>query len=139
MTQTALVTGGNGFVSGWCIVELLRRGYRVRATLRSLAKADAVRAAIAKEVGTEPLSFFAADLLKDAGWREAMAGVDYVLHVASPLPIGAVLDREALVPTARDGALRVLRTAVEAGVKRVVMTSAAATARPPLSSTVPSK
>src|SRR2546423_9728642 len=33
-SATVLVTGGSGFVGGWCLVELLRRGYRVRATVR---------------------------------------------------------------------------------------------------------
>lgn len=131
-----LVTGGNGFVGGWCVVELLKQGHQVWATLRSLDKADSARAAIAAEVPTDRLNFVAADLLDDAGWEAAMADVEYVLHVASPLPMGTVLDREALVAPARDGTLRVLRAAVKAGVKRVVMTSAAATARPPLSSNV---
>jgi len=134
MTQTVLVTGGNGFVGGWCIVELLRRGYAVRATVRNLSKVAATRTAIGTQVGTDRLSFAAADLMQDDGWAEAMTGIDYVLHVASPLPMGALLDREALVPAARGGTLRVLRAAVDAGVARVVMTSAAATARPPLSS-----
>jgi nucleoside-diphosphate-sugar epimerase len=136
MAQTVLVTGGSGFVGGWCIVELLKRGYAVRTTLRDLGKADAVRAAIGRQVGTDRLAFVAADLLKEDGWDAAMAGVDFVLHVASPLPMGAVLDREALVPAARDGTLRVLRAAVKAGVKRVVMTSASATTRQPLMSNV---
>jgi nucleoside-diphosphate-sugar epimerase len=135
MAQTVLVTGGNGFVAGWCIVDLLRQGFDVRATVRTLGKADAARAAIATEVpDTSRLSFVAADLLKDAGWDEAMTGINFVLHVASPLSMGSAVDREALVAPARDGTLRVLRAAVKAGVKRVVMTSAAATARPPLSS-----
>src|SRR5882757_462141 len=95
MTQTVLVTGGNGFVGGWCIVELLRRGYAVRATVRNLSKVAATRTAIGTQVGTDRLSFAAADLMQDDGWAEAMTGIDYVLHVASPLPMGALLDREA--------------------------------------------
>ena len=136
MTQTVLVTGGNGFVGGWCIVELLRQGYAVRATVRSMDKAEAARTAIDRKVETDRLRFVAADLMQDDGWDAAMAGVDYVLHVASPLPMGAVLDREALVPQARDGTLRVLRAAVKANVRRVVMTSAAATTRQPLGSNI---
>lgn len=134
MTATVLVTGGNGFVGGWSIVELLKRGYLVRTTVRNSARADAVRATIGAVTAIDRLSFFTADLMDDPGWAEAMAGVDYVLHVASPLGGGAALDREALVAPARDGTLRVLRAATAAGVKRVVMTSAAATARPRLSS-----
>ncbi|WP_433381806.1 NAD-dependent epimerase/dehydratase family protein [Actinoplanes sp. CA-142083] len=107
-----LVTGGTGYVAGWVIEELLRRGYEVRATVRSLGKAKDNR-----------LSYAVADLTADDGWDEAVAGVDYVMHVASPL------SADSLVP-ARDGTLRVLRAATKAGVKRVVMTSAANAASP---------
>jgi nucleoside-diphosphate-sugar epimerase len=91
-----------------------------------------VRAAV--RGNTDRLSVVVADLNDDRGWDAAVAGCDYVLHVASPLGGGAVKDRHALVAPARDGTLRVLRAAANAGVKRVVMTSAAATARPPLTS-----
>ncbi|MBT9471538.1 MAG: NAD-dependent epimerase/dehydratase family protein [Pseudomonadota bacterium] len=130
MVETVLVTGGTGFVGGWCIRELLERGYAVRTTLRSLSKEPALRAAVGAEgPAGERLAVFIADLTSDEGWGAAMAGCDYVLHVASPL--GGGVDDEALIGPARDGTLRVLRAAVAAGVKRVVMTSAAATARPP--------
>lgn len=133
MTQTVLVTGATGFVAGWCIVELLRRGYTVRTTVRSLAKEPAVRTAIATVVDAgDRLDFFAADLTQDLGWEAAMAGCDYVLHVASPLGMDNASDPDALALPARDGTLRVLRFATAAGVKRVVMTSAAAVATPPL-------
>lgn len=125
MGETVLVTGGTGYVGGWAIVALLERGYDVRTTVRSLEKADAVRAAVGAD-----LAFVAADLTKDAGWDEAMQGVDYVLHVASPLGDESSSDAQALIVPARDGALRVLRAATRAGVKRVVMTSAANAASP---------
>lgn len=127
MAETVLVTGGTGFVAGWQIVELLRRGYAVRTTVRDLAKADRVRAAVATQVDpSDRLSFAQADLNADAGWAEAMMGCDYVLHVASPLGGGPDASDETLIPPARDGTLRVLRAAVAAGVKRVVMTSSTA-------------
>ena len=132
MAQTVLVTGGTGFIAGWCIVQLLERGYAVRTTVRDAAKEQRVRAAVRSN--TDRLSVVVADLNDDRGWDAAVAGCDYVLHVASPLGGGAVKDRHALVAPARDGTLRVLRAAAKAGVKRVVMTSAAATARPPLTS-----
>ncbi|NLR99378.1 NAD-dependent epimerase/dehydratase family protein [Rhizobium sp. P38BS-XIX] len=133
MKETVLVTGGTGFVAGWCIAALLQRGYLVRTTVRDLSKEPAARAAIASIVkDTSNLSFHAAELLDDRGWAEAMAGCDYVLHVASPLSNAPAGDREAFVRPARQGTLRVLKAAVDARVKRVVMTSAAATARPPL-------
>jgi len=127
MAETVLVTGGTGFVAGWQIVELLRRGYRVRTTVRDLAKADRVRAAVATQVDPDGrLEFARADLNADAGWAEAMAGRDYVLHVASPLGNAGDGSDETLIPPARDGTLRVLKAAVAAGVKRVVMTSSTA-------------
>jgi nucleoside-diphosphate-sugar epimerase len=132
VAQTVLVTGGTGFIAGWCIVQLLERGYAVRTTVRDAAKEQRVRAAV--RGNTDRLSVVVADLNDDRGWDAAVAGCDYVLHVASPLGGGAVKDRHALVAPARDGTLRVLRAAANAGVKRVVMTSAAATARPPLAS-----
>ncbi len=135
MNERVLVTGGTGFIAGWCMVELLRRGYVVRTTVRHLSKEPAVRAAIAAQVdaGTR-LDFVVADLTSDQGWDAAMSGCAYVLHVASPLGGGAARDAAALIAPAREGTLRVLRFATEAGVTRVVMTSAAAAARPPLDS-----
>jgi nucleoside-diphosphate-sugar epimerase len=131
MVDTVLVTGGTGFVASWCIVALLQRGYAVRTTVRSLSKQAAVRAAVASRVDPgERLTCFAADLTEDNGWDAAMAGCDYVLHVASPLGGDAARDGDALIVPARDGTLRVLRAATKAGVRRVVMTSAAAAARP---------
>lgn len=135
MLETVLVTGGTGFVAQWCIVELLKRGYRVRTTLRDLKRSEEVKTAIEPLVeNSDDLSFVAANLLNDNGWSDAMKECTYVLHVASPLSGGDPADRDSFVKPARDGTLRVLRFAVEAGVKRVVMTSAAATARPPLAS-----
>jgi dihydroflavonol-4-reductase len=135
MAETVVVTGGTGFVAGWCIAELLKRGYDVRTTVRNLSKEAAVRAAIAPYAGsTDRLTFLCADLTDDAGWDAVMAGSDYVLHVASPLGGGTPGDANSLIAPARDGTLRVLRAATNAGVKRVVMTSAAAAARTPKSS-----
>jgi nucleoside-diphosphate-sugar epimerase len=135
MTETVLVTGGGGFIAGWCVVDLLQRGYAVRATLRNLSKEAAVRAAIATATAsTKLLSFVAVDLTRDEGWDAAMSGCDYVLHVASPLGSDGAAKAQAMIAAARDGTLRVLRAATNAGVKRVVMTSAATTATPPLSS-----
>lgn len=128
---TVLVTGGTGFLGGWCCVELLRRGYTVRTTVRDLRRSDDVQATLAAagiEVG-ERLSIVAADLGADDGWADAVAGCDYVLHVASPFPPAQPKDPDELIVPARDGALRVLRASLDADVQRVVLTSSVAAVR----------
>ncbi len=131
MAETVLVTGGNGFVAGWCIIGLLQRGYVVRATVRDLSKVPRVRTAVAVCARRRRcLTFCVADLTRDEGWDAAVAGCSSVLHVASPLGAGPNRDANSLIGPARDGSLRVLRAALKAGVSRVVMTSAAAAARP---------
>ncbi len=123
--ELVLVTGGSGFIAAHCILQLLDAGYRVRTTVRSLEREAGVRAML-KTGGAEPganLSFAAADLMSDAGWPEAVAGCGYVLHVASPFPLRVPKDENELIIPAREGALRVLRAARDAGVKRVVLTS----------------
>ncbi|HWG08614.1 MAG TPA: aldehyde reductase [Solirubrobacteraceae bacterium] len=128
---TVLVTGGTGFLGGWCGIELLRRGYAVRTTVRNVERADDVRAsfAAAGERADGRLSIVAADLNADDGWAQAVAGCDYVLHVASPFPPAQPKDPDELIVPARDGALRVLGASLDAGVKRVVMTSSVAAVR----------
>jgi dihydroflavonol-4-reductase len=129
MTEKVLVTGGTGFVASWTIVELLRRGYSVRTTLRDTSKADQVRAGIESQINAgDRLTFVTADLTKDVGWDDAVRDCDYVLHIASPISRQPKTDEE-LNEAARGGTLRVLKAATDAGVKRVVMTSAAAAAR----------
>jgi nucleoside-diphosphate-sugar epimerase len=120
-----LVTGGSGFIAAHCILRLLDAGYRVRTTVRSFSREADVRAQL-KVGGAEPgdaLTFATADLTRDGGWPEAVAGCDFVLHVASPFPASAPRDEDELIVPARDGALRVLRAARDTGVKRVVQTS----------------
>jgi nucleoside-diphosphate-sugar epimerase len=123
--STILVTGGSGFIGAHCILQLLAAGHRVRTTVRSLKREVDVRAML-KEGGAEPgdrLSFLTADLEKDAGWPEAVAGCEYVLHVASPFPANVPKHEDELIVPAREGTVRVLRASRDAGVKRVVLTS----------------
>ncbi|KRC82516.1 SDR family oxidoreductase [Sphingomonas sp. Root241] len=120
-----LVTGGSGFVGSHVILQLLAAGHEVRTTVRSLSREAEVRttlAAAGADAG-DRLSFFAADLEKDDGWGEAAAGCDYVHHVASPFPPAQPKDEDELIRPAREGTLRVLRAARDAGVKRIVVTS----------------
>ena len=128
---TVLVTGGTGFLGGWCIASLLERGYDVRTTIRDLGREQDVRAAV-QAAGVDPgsqLVVKAADLTSDDGWAEAAAGCRYALHVASPFPPVQPKDPNELIVPARDGALRVLGAALDAGVERVAMTSSIAAIR----------
>jgi nucleoside-diphosphate-sugar epimerase len=123
--ELVLVTGGSGFIGAHCILQLLDQGFRVRTTVRALDRKTQVRAML-KAGGSangDALSFAAADLMSDAGWPQAVAGCDFVLHVASPFPLGVPKNDDELIIPARDGALRLLRAARDAGVKRVVLTS----------------
>jgi len=123
--ERVLVTGGSGFIGGHCIAELIQAGYRVHTTIRSSAREADVRTMVAAcgVVARERLTFTVADLTSDGGWPEAVADCDYVLHVASPFPPDDPEHEEDVIVPARDGTLRVLRAARDAGIRRVVLTS----------------
>lgn len=125
MTQV-LVTGGTGFIGSWCVLALLQAGYDVRTTVRDLRREPALRSQLhaATKYDDPQLTVIRADLQSDAGWADAVAGSEYVLHVASPTLRNLPESEEAMVATAKDGVLRVLRAARDARVRRVVLTSA---------------
>jgi len=126
---TVLVSGGSGYVGARCVISLLQRGYNVRTTVRDLRREPEVRTMVAKEVDpSDRLSVSAANLESDEGWDAAAEGVQYVLHVASPVLVQPPKDPEDLIRPARDGAARVVRAAIKAGAERVVMTSSVAAA-----------
>lgn len=126
-SKPILVTGASSFVGIHVILQLLEQGYTVRGTIRSLSKESEVREAVTKYgQPNDRLEFKAADLEQDAGWDEAMNGVDYVLHVASPFPLFEPENEDDLIIPAVHGTLRVLRAAHKAGVKRVVQVSSVA-------------
>lgn len=125
--RTVLVTGASGFIGMHCILQLLEQGYQVRGTIRSAAKGEHLRQVLQRHTAhTNKLTFAEADLTQDAGWAEAVAGCDFVLHVASPLPMSEPKDENDLIVPAVEGTLRVLRAAHAAGVQRVVQTSSMA-------------
>ncbi|HLZ86895.1 MAG TPA: aldehyde reductase, partial [Puia sp.] len=124
--KAVLVTGGSGFIAVHCILQLLNAGYRVKTTVRSLTREPEVRAMLKVggiEAG-EHLSFIEADLGSDTNWDKAAGGCTYILHVASPTPLKAYKHEDEMIIPAREGVLRVLRSARNAGVRRVVLTSA---------------
>ena len=121
--KKVMVTGITGYIGQHCGAELLRQGYEVVGTVRSMEKAEVVREGIAKVAPIENLTFVKADLLSSEGWDEAMMDCKYVLHVASPFIIANPDDENEVISPAVDGTLRVLSAAKAEGVERVVVTS----------------
>ncbi len=121
--KKVMVTGITGYIGQHCGAELLRQGYEVVGTVRSMEKAEIVREGIAKVAPIENLTFVKADLLSSEGWDEAMMDCKYVLHVASPFVIANPADENEMISPAVDGTLRVLSAAKAEGVERVVVTS----------------
>ncbi|MDR2498874.1 MAG: aldehyde reductase [Tannerellaceae bacterium] len=126
MTNTqVLVTGGAGFVASNVILQLLQKGYHVRATLRSLSRQAEVIDMMRNGglIECKQLSFVEADLTDDANWDMAASGCAYVMHIASPICLRLPRREDEMIRPAVDGTLRVLRSALKAGARRVVMTS----------------
>ena len=123
--ERILVTGGSGYVGSSTIVKLLQDGHFVKTTVRSALRATQLSDTLVNAgiSSLNNLEFIEADLNDDKNWDTAVAGCDYVLHVASPLPHAEPKNDDDVIIPARDGALRVLKAARDANVKRVVLTS----------------
>ncbi len=124
MTDTVLVTGISGFIASHVAAGLLEKGYKVRGTVRNKTKGQRIVDALAEQgADTSRLELVEADLEKDEGWADAVKECRFIQHIASPFPLEAPTDREALVPAARAGAQRVLEHGFSAGAERIVLTS----------------
>ena len=123
MTERILLTGATGYIGQHCAAELLKQGYEVVGTIRSRAKADATRTAVAQIAPVEKLHFTEADLMSDAGWAKAMSGCTFAMHVASPFFLAEPKNENELITPAVEGTKRVVAAAQQAGVKRLVLTS----------------
>jgi len=125
--EKVLVTGGSGFIALHCVQQLLDQGYAVRSTVRSESKKQEIIDSMEKHtLNSNNLEIVMADLLQDEGWSEAVAGCDYVLHVASPFILEVPSDEDILIKPAVEGTLRVLNACKENKVKKVVLTSSVA-------------
>ncbi|MFK7869707.1 MAG: NAD-dependent epimerase/dehydratase family protein [Roseobacter sp.] len=123
MTKTVLLTGVSGFIAKHIARALLARGYLVLGSIRDISRADEVRAALAGDAHLDRLKFIELDLMSDAGWQNAMQGIDCIVHTASPFPMVMPKNHDDLIRPALEGTERVLRAAQAAGVKRVILTS----------------
>ena len=124
--KKVLVTGASGFIAEHCIIELLKNGYSVKGSLRTMNREQEVRDAVKTETDDAKLEFCKLDLLEDDGWEDAMWDCDYLMHVASPFVIEDPKDENELIKPAKEGTLRALNAAKKAGIKRVVLTSSVA-------------
>ncbi|KAK3995197.1 hypothetical protein QBC44DRAFT_320671 [Cladorrhinum sp. PSN332] len=127
-----LITGATGHVGSCTLVHLLRSGYRVRAAVRSQAKASAVSARPqiqALNPGSRLTFIIVPDITAPGAYDDAVEGVSHVIHIASPLASGAnqvPLDRHDahFIQPAVRGTVNLLEAANLGGtVRRIVITS----------------
>ena len=121
--EKVLVTGASGYIALHCITELLKNGYAVKGSLRSMNRENEVREAVRKEVSDNNLEICELDLLNDEGWDNAASECEYMLHLASPFIVGEPKSEDELIRPAKEGTMRALKAAKKAGIKKVVLTS----------------
>ncbi|XP_077988235.1 uncharacterized protein LOC144442737 [Glandiceps talaboti] len=126
--QLVLVTGASGFIASHVTQQLLRVGYRVRGTVRSLKNEKKVQPLYNLCPDSKhKLELVEADLGEPDSWQKAVEGCSHVLHIASPFPATIPKDENELVKPAVEGTTNVLKACQQVGgVKRVVLTSSIA-------------
>ncbi|WP_417424910.1 NAD-dependent epimerase/dehydratase family protein [Hoeflea sp.] len=126
--RPVLVTGATGFVAGWLVKRLLEEGFVVHAAVRDPSRTE--KTAHLTQLADElpgSIRYFAADLLDDGSYAEAMEGCQVVFHTASPFTSKFEDPQRDLVDPAVKGTRNVLETANRTpSVGRVVVTSSCA-------------
>ena len=119
--KKVLLTGISGYIAMHCAKELLMRDYHINATVRNLDKVEDIKNALsALSLDVNKIQFFQADLLSDDNWEDAMAGCEYVMHVASPYPLNQPKDENVLIKPAVEGTERVVSLSIKNNVKKIV-------------------
>jgi nucleoside-diphosphate-sugar epimerase len=116
LSATALVTGGTGLIGSHTAALFREMGWRVRALIRPTSDA-----AFLEELGCE---FVLADLTSPESVSGAADGCEVVIHSAAQLGKPASMERHVDVNV--EGTRRILKEAIDAGVRRFVHISSVA-------------
>ncbi|KAJ9664726.1 hypothetical protein H2198_000072 [Neophaeococcomyces mojaviensis] len=130
--ELILLTGSTGHIGFATLVEALKKGYHVRAAVRRESAIEDIKRTKSVQPYLSQLSFvLVSDITAEGAFDEHVKGVDYVVHIASPLP-GPSDDYEKshMVPAVQ-GTLSILYSALkEPNIKRVVITASELAIRP---------
>lgn len=120
-----LLTGGTGHVGYATVIEALRAGYKVRAVIRRESSIAEMKATKSVQPYLANLAFINVnDMTVDGAFDKAVKGVDYIVHIASPLPQPSEDYEASIVQPAIRGTIGILKSALkEPSVRRVVITS----------------
>ncbi|KAH6957899.1 dihydroflavonol-4-reductase [Ilyonectria sp. MPI-CAGE-AT-0026] len=120
--EYVLVTGATGLVGAHVVECLLKKGFKVRAVVRSRTKAQ--RMVDSQKNFADRLDFYYIDDLTTPGvFQDAMADIDGVIHLASPLNYQVADKENELIVPAIKGVRSILEASKGSEVKRIVMTS----------------
>ncbi|KAI8689350.1 Rhodanese domain-containing protein [Fusarium keratoplasticum] len=119
-----LVTGANGYSGSHVVMELLKRGFNVRGTVRNLEYSQWLldHPSVKPFVDQGRVELVLADTSKPNDFDEAVKGVAAVIHLAIVSDISP--DPDTTIPATVEAALTVCRAAAKApSVKRFVFSS----------------